>query len=305
VFFKNSGETAKNNPIDEQQAAVTQEAVARQHIPDSPTNECAANFKNLQIGNKPASANQSPVNENDIRQGVATLERQVNFSKQKIQEYPKASAKQDQHPVGAYNKLCEYKIKHDKLLQEPHSLEKSVTNPDSVSVHEANNDVDESLSHQQNHQGASKEKEGPVLGKFGNVISRILPEKLINKHMPESFNIRYLNTTISNKINALAEMRTELISYSQTTKRKLEAMSQMLALHSQTVQSNMQANVDRVLSETQKDINERLLKCSRLIPEVRPQEYTTIHDIENQLNELIKIIGNKIEELQIQIIHSK
>jgi len=296
VFSKKSRGTTNNNPIGEQPAA-TRGAVARQYTLHSPTTRLTANFENAQIGNKPASTNQSSVSKNEIREKLANLEREINSLKRKVQKGTKRSAKKGQYSVSMSNQLNEYKIQHYDELQKLRSSKKSVANPNPVGTHEANNDAAKSLPHQQNHEGASKEKKGSVLGRFGNFISRVVSGKFINNHMSKS--------SLEKKINALTEVQKECIEHRKTI-NDIATGSETLKIINlgKSVKLDVHSDLGRELSGMQAMINKTVSKCSELIPEspeLHPQKYSSSNDAIDHLNKISEIIGNKIKTLQSEL----
>jgi|GEM_PF-5987617 len=132
-----------------------------------------------------------------------------------------------------YQYLRKREIESSELKKQLKSLEESAELESEMSSFASIDQADENepLPRQQNHQEASKEKEGPKLGKFGKFISRILSEKFINNHMSESFNVRYLNTkkaTLKKKINVLNEIHETLVSDKQKWERELDGDQKIL-----------------------------------------------------------------------------
>jgi|GEM_PF-2437313 len=208
---------------------------------------------------------------------------------------------------------CETEL--TKLRQELDSLEEpaveqnskdpsiSATNSDNANFNKVDTNDVGSPPRQQSHQESSKGKAGPVLGKFGKLISRIFPEKFIENYMSVSFNIRYSSTKISilqKKIDDLIAMHIKLLKSEGDITTYLNRSEKMLKTSEELHKIALEKAIVQQWPKRKEMIDKIVSECSQLIPEVRPQEYPSDKEAKEYLNEIIKIVFNKMKTLEAQ-----
>lgn len=287
-------------------------------------------FSNATIANSPKSANQSTGDKDKILKKITAAEEECKLHQEDIQywndeiEACKNASHEYRFP---YSKKCEahenLRKSGTELFQLRRQLDSlneyvdeqdseisstSVANIDNANINTVDENTAKSLPRQQVHQEASKGKKDPVLGKFGKLISHIFPEKFIAEHMSKSFNTRYLNTkkaALEKRRNALEEMYKKLVSYRQATINEFTKIREAIDLLPEMVQIQMRECIARErlpksIDNYINNINKLCLKKSKIIPELKVlngRKCTSDEDIKNYLDELIKIIDNKIKNI--------